>query len=322
MQPEDYLWDYRNPYEWMKRVRAASLPPLIVCCAITGGVQGKEANPNLPETPEEQAEQTYGAYKAGASMVHLHARDPQKWYDSSGSAEQYRRVHRLIRAQCPDIIINDTTGGSWGMTVEERVACLEAQPEMASLNLGPDMYQMTLKERVAPAPHPRPAVKLSGCMAVTYDEITAFARAMKERGVKPELEMYHAGEIWPVHDLIAQRLIDPPYVVQFVMGYTTSSYPTAQNLLGLINELPPQTVFAVAGVGQFQLSMTTMSILLGGHVRVGLEDNVYARRGQLYQNNAEAVARTVRIARELGREIATPAQARTMLGIPQTPTRY
>ncbi len=322
MKTEDYIWDYRNPYEWMKRVRTSSLPPLIICCAITGGVQGKEANPDLPETPQEQVEQTYQAYKAGATMVHIHARDPNKWYDSSGSAEQYRLVHRLIRAKCPDIIINDTTGGTWGMTVEERVACLDAQPEMASLNMGPDMYKMTLKERRAPLPHPRPEVQFDGCMPVTYEEITTFAKAMKERGVKPEMEMYQPGQVWGVHDLIAQGLLDPPYLVQFVMGYTTSSYATPANLLGLVNELPEQAVFAVAVIGPYQLAMTTMGILLGGHVRVGLEDNVYARRGQLYKSNAEAVERIARMAHELNREIATPAQAREMLGLSQTPTQY
>jgi 3-keto-5-aminohexanoate cleavage enzyme len=106
------------------------------------------------------------------------------------------------------------------------------------------------------------------------------------------------------------------------MGYTTSSYPTPANLLGLVNELPEQAVFAVAGIGPYQLAMTTMGILLGGHVRVGLEDNVYARRGQLYKSNAEAVECVTRIARELNREIATPGQAREILGLSQTPTQY
>ncbi len=322
MKTKDYLWDYRNPYEWMKRVRMSTLPPLIVCCAITGGVQGKEANPDLPETPEEQAQQTYDAYNAGASMVHIHARNPAKWYDSSGSAEQYLFVHQLVRSRCPEIIINDTTGGTWGMTVEERVACLSAHPEMASLNMGPDMYKMTLKERRAPLPSPRPELYLDGCMPVTYSELATFAKAMKERGVKPEMEMYQPGQIWGVHDLIAQGLIDPPYLIQFVMGYTTSSYGTPANLLSLVNELPEQAVFAVAGIGPFQLAMTTMAIILGGHVRVGLEDSVYARRGQLYKCNAEVVERIVRIARELNREIATPAQAREMLGLSLAPTQY
>ncbi len=322
MKTQDAVWEYRNPYEWMKRVRTSGLAPLIICCAITGGVQGKEANANLPETPEEQAQQTYEAYKAGATMVHIHARDPQKWYDTSGNPEHYRQIHRLIREKCPDIIINDTTGGAWGMSVEERVASLEAQPEMASLNMGPDMYRMTLKERREPLPSPRPELKLNGCMPVTYEEITTFARAMKARGIKPEMEMYQPGQIWGVHDLIAQNLIDPPYLIQFVMGYTTSSYATPANLLGLVNELPDNSIFAVAGLGPYQLPMVAMSILLGGHVRVGLEDNVYARRGQLFKNNAEAVERVARIACELNREIATPAQAREMLRLSPVPTQY
>jgi 3-keto-5-aminohexanoate cleavage enzyme len=322
MSAEEITWEYRNPYEWMKRVRAANLPPLIICCAITGGVHGKEANIHLPETPEEQAQQTYEAYQAGASMVHIHARDPQKWYNTSGDPKQYRLIHRMIREKCPEIIINDTTGGSWDMTVEERVASLEAQPEAASLNMGPDMFKMTLKERREPVPSPRPEVKMVGCMPITFQEITTFARAMKQRNIKPEMEMYQPGQIWGVHDLIAQGLIEPPYLVQFVMGYTASSYATPANLLGLINELPDQSIYFVAGLGPFQLPMVTMSIMLGGHIRVGLEDNVYASRGQLYQSNAEAVERVVRIAKDLNREIATPAQARQMLGVSATPTQY
>lgn len=322
MEKNAATWDYRNPYEWMKRIKSSTLPPLIICCAITGGIQGKESNPNLPETPEEQALQTYEAYQAGASMVHIHARDPQKWYNTSGDMGQYRLIHRLIREKCPDIIINDTTGGSWNMTVEERISSLDAQPEMASLNLGPDMYKMTLKERPATLPSPRPAMSANGCMPVTFAEITSFATAMKERGIKPEMEMYQPGQVWGVHDLIAQNLIDPPYLIQFVMGYTASSYATPANLLSLVNELPENSIFAVAGLGQFQLPMVTMSIVLGGHIRVGLEDNVYARRGELYQSNAQTVARVVRIAHELNREIATPAQARQMLGLSSTPTQY
>jgi len=159
-------------------------------------------------------------------------------------------------------------------------------------------------------------------MPVTYGEIASFARAMKERGIMPEMELYNPGQIWPVHDLIDQGLIQPPYWIQFVMGYQTSIYPTSANLLSLVNELPAGAFFMVAGIGPYQLPMTTMSILLGGHVRVGMEDNVYYRRGQLLGSNAEAVERVVRVARDLNRDIATPAQARAMLCLPATPSRY
>jgi 3-keto-5-aminohexanoate cleavage enzyme len=316
---EDYIWDYRNPYEWMARVRSTSFPPVIVCCALTGGVQGKEANENLPETPKEQAEQAYEAYRAGASMLHIHVRDPKKWYDGSGDTEQYRLVNKMIREKCPGVIINSTTGGTWGMTVEQRLSCLDAKPDVATLNMTPDMYKMTLKERKAPILHPRPEVSLNGCMPVTYKEVETFARAMKERGIKPEMEIYHPGTYWVIQDLISQDLVRPPYLIQFVMGYQTSLYATPANLISMVHELPPNSIFQVAGVGPYQLPMNVIGLLLGGGVRVGMEDNVYYRRRQLLKSNAEAVERIVRIAKEVNREIATPAQAREMMGLPPEP---
>ena len=193
---------------------------------------------------------------------------------------------------------------------------------MATLNMGPDMYKLRLKERPAPLIHPRPELHLDGCMQVTYSELATFACAMKERGIIPEMELYNPGQVWPVHDLISQGLIEPPYWIQFVMGYQTSSYPTPANLLNLVNELPEQSLYMVAGIGPYQLPMITMAILLGGHIRVGMEDNVYYRRGQLLKSNEEAVQRAVRIARELNREIATPAQAREMVQLSMTPNSY
>ena len=320
---ENYTWDYHDPYEWLKRTKESSFPPLMICVAITGGVHGKEANPNLPETPEEQVEQTYAAYEAGASMVHVHVRDPQKWWDGSGDVEQYRKVNAMIREACPDIIINNTTGGSLGMTIEQRLACLDAGPEVATLNMGPDMYKLRLKERKPPLPHPRPAEELIGTLPITYTELRQFAAAMKERGIKPEMEVYHPGQLWGVLDLIELGLVEPCYFVQFVMGYGASPWATPRNLVNFTEQLPAQTVLEVSGVGPFQLPMTTMAIILGAQmVRVGMEDNVYYKRGQLLKSNAEAVARVVRITRELNREIATPTQAREMLGLSQTPSRY
>ena len=320
---EDYIWDYHNPYEWLQRVRKSSFPPLMICVAITGGVQGKEANPNLPETPEEQVEQTYAAYQAGASMVHLHVRDPQKWWDGTGDVGQYRKVNNMIREACPDIIINNTTGGSLGMTLEQRLACLDAGPEVATLNMGPDMYKLKLKERRPPLPHPRPAEELTGTLAITYTELRQFAAAMKERGIKPEMEVYHPGQLWGVFDLIELGLVEPSYFVQFVMGYGASPWATPRNLVNFVEQLPAQTVLEVSGVGPFQLPMTTLAMILGAQmVRVGMEDNVYYKRGQLLENNAEAVERVVRMAHELNREIATPAQAREMLDLSQQPSLY
>ncbi len=321
MNPDDYMWDYRNPYEWMSRTRKG-LPPLIISVAITGGVEGKEANENLPETPEEQAEQTYEAYKAGASIVHVHARNPEVWWMTSSNPEDYLRINAMIRDKCPDIIINNTTGGGPELTTEQRMASIYANPELCSLNLGPFVLKVPLRERAEPLPSPRPAMVYDRCIPNSYADISLYAKTMKEKGIKPEMELYHPGMYWVVQDLIMQGLIDPPYDIQFVMGFQTSSFPTPKNLLSLIDELPPQSIFFAIGVGPYQLPMTVMSVLLGGHVRVGMEDNLYYSRGRKLKNNAELVARMVRIAHELNREVATPQQAREMLGISQEPSSY
>lgn len=311
----DAIWNFSNPYEWMERTARSKMPPLIVCCAISGGIQGKEANPNLPETAEEQAQAAYEAYNAGASMVHVHVRNTERIYDSSDKVEEYRAVNGLIRQRCPDLIINNTTGGSYGMTDAQRLACLDGGPEVATLNLGPEMYKFTAKAREAPLQHPRPPLDLNGLHPATYTQIAHFAREMKKRGIKPEMELYNPGMYWVIQDLQREGLIDAPYLVQFVLGTMTGSYPTPWNVLSLIQELPPNTLFEIAGVGPYQLAMNTMAIIMGGHVRVGLEDNIYYKKGQLFKSNAEAVERIVRVARDLNREIATPAQARAMLGL-------
>lgn len=321
MNVEDFIWDYRSPYAWMEKVRTG-LPPLIIAVAITGGVHGKEYTEYLPETPEEQAEQTHEAYQAGASIVHVHARNPECWWLASSNPEDYLNVNALVREKCPDIIINNTTGGGAGLSMEQRMASIYANPELNSLNLGPFVLKVQLKERSEPLPSPRAAMLFEQCLPCSYGDISTFAKEMKDRGIKPEMELYHPGMYWVVQDLMMQGLIEPPYDIQFVLGFQTGSFPTPANLLSLVNELPPQSIFFTIGISYFQLPMNITSMMLGGHVRVGLEDNVYYAKGRKMKSNAEAVARIARIAREMNREIATPQQAREMLGLSQTPTQY
>jgi 3-keto-5-aminohexanoate cleavage enzyme len=145
---------------------------------------------------------------------------------------------------------------------------------------------------------------------------------MKRWGVKPEMETYHSGGSWVMRDLIQQGLVEKPYWIQTVMGYQTSSWATPENVVNLVREFPEGSLWLCSGVGPHQLPMTTLAILLGGHVRVGLEDNVYYRRGELAKSNAQLVERAVRLSHELNRDVATPAQAREMLGLSATPTRY
>ena len=187
------------------------------------------------------------------------------------------------------------------MTMEERSACLAAGPEVASLNLAPDMSKFKLKERRAPLSNPRPAIEIDECIPFTYGQIHQFAAEMKRRGIKPELELYHPGCAWVVNYLIENDLIQKPYWMQTVMGYQTGSFPTVENILQLLKEFPAEALWLCSAIGPFQLPLTTLATLMGGHVRVGLEDNVYYSRGRKAKSNAELVQRSVRIAQELNR---------------------
>jgi 3-keto-5-aminohexanoate cleavage enzyme len=312
---------YTDSFEFMEKIRVG-MPPMIICVACNGGIQGKEANEFIPETADEIAESVRGAYDEGASMVHVHARDPEDLTKCAREGTPWREVLQKIRQRCPDIIINATTGGGPGMTMEERLSSLEAGPEVASLNLAPDMSRFHLKERRAPLPHPRQALEIDECIPYTYGQIHQFAFEMKQRGVKPELEAYHPGCGWVVRYLIENGLLEKPYWIQTVMGTQTGSFPTVENVLQILKEFPEGALWLCSAIGPYQLPLTTLAILMGGHVRVGLEDNVYYARGRKAKSNAEMVGRTVRIANELNRPIATVAQARAILGLSSQPSSY
>lgn len=317
----EYTWPYADSYAYMDKLRTG-MPPAILCCACNGGLQGKEYNENLPETADEIADSVYEAYEAGASMVHVHARDPENLPDPARTTEVWHEVNRKIRERCPEIIINNTTGGGLDMTMEERLSCLDANPEVASLNLTPDMSKFRLKAREAPLPNPRPAINYDDCLPFSYRQISWYAEEMKKRGIRPELEIYHPGCAWVIRDLIEQTLIDRPYWVQTVMGYQTSSFPTVANVVNILRELPEGALWLCSGIGLNQLPMTTLAALMGGHVRVGLEDNIYYRHGEKAASNRQLVERAVRIVNELNRAVATPGEARMMLGLSETPSSY
>jgi 3-keto-5-aminohexanoate cleavage enzyme len=313
-------WRYADTFEFMEQTRGG-FPPAMICVAVNGGIQGKETHDKLPENPDEIAAAVRAAYEAGASMVHVHARDPRDLTRGARRTPDWQEVNRKIRERCPDIVINNTTGGDLQMNMEERLSCLDALPDVASLNLTPDMSRFTMKARQAPLPHPRAETEIDACIPFTYGIIENFAAEMKRRGIKPEMETYHSGGSWVVRDLIDRRLIEPPYLIQTVMGAQTASYPTPENVLQLLKELPEQTVWLCSGIGPFQLPLTTLALLMGGHARVGLEDNLYHSRGRKFVDNAESVKRVVRIAEELNRKISTPAETRKLLGLPATPHR-
>ena len=314
-------WRYGDTYEWMEHLKRG-FGPMIITCALNGGVQGKESNPALPETPEELARAAYDAWNAGAAAVHVHARDPDNLADCTQRSEVFLEINARIRERCPDLIINNTTGGGPTVTMEDRHEGLEARPELASLNLGPDMSRFKIPPRPAPLPHAHDGFLYDDCIPFTYGIVERLARRMQEYAIKPEMEIYQPGQFWVSQFVIDEGLVEPPYFHQFVMGYQTSTFATPWALADLVRDLPEGSVFSVCGIGPSQLPMTTMSTLMGGHVRVGLEDNIYYARGRKLTGNGEAVQRAVRIATELNREVASPAQAREILAIPSEPRQY
>lgn len=314
-----HIWNYSDSYEYVRRVEREEMPPLIITAAITGGGAGKERNPNLPETPEEQALSAHEAYKAGASSVHIHARD-ETGAETSMDPSLYRKVNRLTRELCPDIIIGNTTGVAPWVPREEVIKILDAEPEMCSLNMGSFEIIMVQKKREAPLKGRPNDVPRDDVMTITWREIERIAKIALEKDIKPEMEIYNASMFWNVQRLIREGLLKKPYWMQLIFS-SGFEFPTPKALAKMVDCLPQDSMFSVIGVGAHQLPLTTMSIIMGGHVRVGLEDNLFYRKGQL-ASNAQLVERAVRIARELGREIATPAQARKMLGISETPRIY
>jgi 3-keto-5-aminohexanoate cleavage enzyme len=314
------VWNYSDPYEYIERVQRNAMPPLIITVAITGGGTGKELNPNTPETPEEQAQAVYEAYKAGACSVHIHARD-ETGAETSSDPARYRYINRLVRERCPDIIVGNTTGLAPWLPREGAIRILEAEPEMASLNMGPFHIKQIQKKREAPLKGRPEDIVRDAILPVTWTEIEQIARICLERNIKPEMEIYHAPMFWAMQNLINQNLLKKPYWMQLIFS-TLFEFPTPKAVTKMVDCVPHDSLFSVIGVGSHQLPLTTLSIILGGHVRVGLEDNVYYKRGELAKSNAQLVERIVRLASELGRDIATPSQAREMLGLSQEPRQW
>lgn len=273
---------------------------VIVTVAQTGALVSKAMNPNIPEQPDEAAASAYECYNEGAAVVHIHARDPQG--KTTGSAAVFRDIHEKIRAKC-SIIIQDSTGGGSNLTIEQRTECLEAYPEMGSLNMG------TMVRTIGEA---------AGTPFMnTRKDIEGFVTRMNQFGVKPEMEIYNLTMFREVKNVIEKGLIQKPYCVNLILGMQYQGALEANPLYfqTYLQYIPEDCYFNSLGVGAAQTSVATLGMIFGGNVRVGLEDNLYYRKGELAKSNAQLVARIVRIARDLGKEPATPEEARKLLGI-------
>lgn len=268
---------------------------LIVSVATTGSWPTRRQTPHLPITPEEIARAAVECWREGAAIVHVHVRDANGVVTADKAL--YKEVMDRIRAAGSDIIINLSTSGGIGVCPEpERFYPLELKPELASFDAG----SINVRERV-------------------FENSAAFlerlARAMLENNVKPEIEVFDTCMIFNALRLAEQGLIKPPYFFQLVLGVAGSQPASAKQLFHLVESLPPGAPWSAFGVGRHQLPINALAIALGGHARTGMEDNIYYRAGELATSNAQLVARLVRIGRECGREIASPNEAREMLGL-------
>ncbi len=293
---------------------------VIVTIAPTGGMAGKAQNPNLPTQPQEIADDVYRCYNAGASLVAVHARRPDDL--ATCNPEIYRKINGLIREKC-DIIINNSTGGGINgdmvrtgpngypeIIFEERIKGMEAGAEMCTLD--PTTIIATYEGREI-------------LMNTSPTRCVYLATEMQKRGIKPEWEVFSPTHLLQdVQSCLDAGLDTKPYFVNFVLnvhkGFQGAMPYTPKVLQQMVEIMPEGAIFNVSAVGIAQLNAAVQSLLLGGHVRVGLEDNLYYSKGRL-ANNVELVERIVRIIREFGLEPATPAEARAIIGLPQLEAR-
>lgn len=268
---------------------------LIITAAICGAEVLKEHNPAVPYTVEECVREAKSAYDAGASIIHLHVR----WDDGTPTQDKgrFKEIMDAIKAEIPDVIIQPSTGGAVGMTDDERLQPTELNPEMATLdcgtlNFGGDEVFMN-----------------------TENTIKYFGERMIERNIKPELEVFDKSMIDMALRLHKKGFIKSPMHFDFVMGVNGGIDGTLRDFMFLRGSIPSDATYTVAGVGRYEFPLAVAAIIDGGHVRVGFEDNIYLERGVLAKSNGELVEKVVRLAKELGRQVATPAEAREILGL-------
>lgn len=266
---------------------------LIITACLTGAEVTREQQPNLPLTPDEIAEAAYECYLAGASMVHVHARDKEG--NPTQDYEVYKEIKEKIEAKC-NIIFQPSTGGAVWHTPQQRMQPIELKPEMATLSMGTCNFA-------------------DDVFMNTEENIKIFAKRMNELGVKPELECFEKGMVDTAIRFAKKGIINTPMHFDFVLGVPGAMGGELRDLLYMIESIPAGSTWTVAGVGRYQLPLNMAAIILGGHARTGFEDNVYYSKGELAKSNAQLVERVARLSREFGREVATPDEARVILGL-------
>lgn len=268
---------------------------LIITAAICGAEVTKENNPAVPYTVEEIVREAKSAVDAGAAIVHLHVREDDG--TPTQSKARFKECIDAILKECPDVILIPSTGGAVGMTAEERLQPTELFPEMATLdcgtcNFGDDVFENTM-----------PMMR-------------QFGKRMIENNIKPEYECFEMGHLDTVLNMARKGEVPgAPMQFNFVLGVGGCTPATVQNLAWMVNAIPAGSTWTATGIGRNAFTLAAAAIVMGGNVRVGFEDNLYLSRGVLAKSNGELVAKVVRLAKELGREVATPDEARQILGL-------
>jgi 3-keto-5-aminohexanoate cleavage enzyme len=270
--------------------------PCIITVAITGSVPTKKDSPAVPITVPEQIESTHAAYEAGAALVHVHVRNDDG--TTTSDPEKFGRFLEGIRKYCPDMIVQFSTGGRSGMGAE-RGGMLHLRPEMASLTTGSVNFAKIIYEN-----HPT--------------LIHELAASMLANGIKPEIEIFDLAMLYNAAKLVGEGLLKPPVHVQFVLGIP-GALPADREVLEFelaqLERVLPGATWTAAGIGRHQLTVNEWALELGGHCRTGLEDNLKFDKDRFASSNAELVERVAKLAASFGRSVATPAEARQILGL-------
>jgi uncharacterized protein (DUF849 family) len=301
------------------------MPKTIVTAAISGAIHTPSMSPYLPVTPRQIADHAVGAWEAGAAVVHIHARDPKTGQPTSDAAV-FGEIFDLIRRRC-DVVICATTGGGLGMSIEERVKVVhDFHPELASFNAGSinfGLFDLPDRMKIAEWKHdwelPYLQMTKDFIFRNTFKSLEELPRMFAKYGTKPEAEVYDSGMLNNLAYLADRGFLQKPIYIQFVLGIMGAMPASVENLMFLL-QLARRTfgtdfIWSVCAAGRFQMTMCTAGLLLGGNVRVGMEDSLWLEKGVPAKSSAAQVAKIVRIAQELSIETATPAEARQILGL-------
>lgn len=280
--------------------------PVIITAALSGAATMKNQNPATPYSPQEFADEAYKCYQAGASMVHVHAREEGGM--ATHEHDRIRDTHDAIKEKCPEIIVNLSSAVGMGKTAEQRISqIIHVKPEMASLNTNTMNFSIIDRKTGK--------IFIDFVFENTFTMLQDFGKAMEENDIKPEIEVYDMGGLDNTMLIAKQGFFTDPMNFNFVWGVAGGQAFRAETFVAMMNALPPYANFTTCGVGTDEFPAIMQSCLLGGHMRVGLEDNIRMPNGEIAKGSYELVEVAVKVCECLGRPIATPDQAREIMGI-------